>query len=193
MNGPADASVIDLAVIGAGAAGSFVAERTKRAHPEWSVAVFERTDRIGGRLRSLRVAGLEHPIELGGMRYLTSHRRVIEVVRRFDLATHPFDPTGGAQRSFLRGHVGRGPDDPSAGDGYVLADVERGRPAAELGVSAFERIVPGATRMTSEDWAWVRAHGRYRGRPTTEWTLGEALASVLSQEGHRFVGDFVRL
>jgi len=189
VHGPADASVIDLAVIGAGAAGTFVAERTTRAHPEWSVAVFERTDRIGGRLRSLQVPGLEHPIELGGMRYLTSHRRVIEVVRRFDLATHPFDPTSGAQRSFLRGRFGRGPDDPTAGDGYALTDIERGRPAAELGVSAFDRIVPGATRLTAQDWAGVRANGRYRGRATIEWTLGEALASVLSPEGHRFVGD----
>ena len=60
---------LDLAVIGAGAAGTSVAHRIAAARPEWSIGLFERADRIGGRLRSRRLQNTGHPIELGGMRY----------------------------------------------------------------------------------------------------------------------------
>ena len=116
----AEGGVLDLAVIGAGAAGTYVAHRVQLAHPGWAISLFERTDRIGGRLRSMTVPGLEHPIELGGMRFLTSHLRVAGVVSGFALPTHPFDPTSGAERSFLRGRFGSGQDDAQAGAGYDL-------------------------------------------------------------------------
>ena len=82
---------LDLAIIGGGAAGTSVAWAVQQARPEWSIALFERTSRIGGRLHSVRVDGLDHPIELGGMRYITSHRRVAAVIDQFALPTHPFD------------------------------------------------------------------------------------------------------
>jgi monoamine oxidase len=181
--------VLDLAVVGAGAAGTYVSYHVQRERPDWSIALFERTDRVGGRLRSLTVAGLDHPIELGGMRFLTSHRRVADTVARFELATHPFDATGGAERSFLRGRFGAGAGDPWAGAGYDLPAGERGRSAVDLLVSAFEQIVPGASSLTAADWERVRGEGGHKGRPLTDWSIAEALSSVLSPEGHRFVTD----
>jgi L-2-hydroxyglutarate oxidase LhgO len=53
---------LDLAVIGAGAAGTSVAHMMLEARPGWSIGLFERTNRIGGRLRSQRMAGAVHPI-----------------------------------------------------------------------------------------------------------------------------------
>src|SRR5262245_35968122 len=100
---------LDLAVVGGGAAGTAVADAMKRARPEWSIALFERTNRIGGRLRSAPVDGLDHPIELGGMRYLTSHPRFSGLVDAFRLPSHAFDTTGGGDRSYLRGVVAAGP------------------------------------------------------------------------------------
>ena len=138
----AEDGVLDLAVIGAGAAGTYVAHRLQLAHPDWAISLFERTDRIGGRLRSMTVPGLEHPIELGGMRFLTSHPRVAAVVAGFALPTHPFDPTGGAERSFLRGRFGSGQDDAQAGGGYELPAAERRRSAQDLGVSHSNRSSP---------------------------------------------------
>src|SRR5262245_63327122 len=123
------------------------------------------------------------------MRFLTSHRRVAETVARFGLATHAFDETGGAERTFLRGRFGAGAGDPPAGAGYDLADGERGRSAVDLLVSAFEQIVPGATSLTAEGWKRIRADGVHQGRPLTDWSIAQALASVLSREGHRFVTD----
>ncbi len=185
----AEDGVLDLAVIGAGAAGTYVAHRLQLAHPDWAVSLFERTDRIGGRLRSMTVPGLEHPIELGGMRFLTSHPRVAAVVAGFALPTHPFDPTGGAERSFLRGRFGSGQDDAQAGAGYQLPVAERGRSAQDLGVSAFEQIVPGASELSASDWVRVRGSHEYLGRPVIDWSIAEAMTTVLSPEGYRFVMD----
>ena len=185
----AEDGVLDLAVIGAGAAGAYVAQRVQVAQPDWSIALFERTDRIGGRLRSMTVPGLNHPIELGGMRFLTSHPRVAAVVAEFDLPTYPFDPSGGAERSFLRGRFGSGLSDPQAGAGYDLPVAERGRSAQELGVTAFEQIVPRASELSADDWVHIRASHEYLGRPVVEWSIAEALTTVLGPEGYRFVAD----
>ncbi|HLQ48674.1 MAG TPA: FAD-dependent oxidoreductase, partial [Candidatus Dormibacteraeota bacterium] len=63
------------------------------------------------------------------------------------------------------------------------------RSAGELITEAFERIVPGATRMDLDAWLRARPNLRHKGRPLADWAIGEALASVLSPAGHRFVND----
>jgi len=176
-------------VIGGGVAGTYVAQRLQAARPDWSIVLFERSDRVGGRLRSIQIDGLEHPLELGGMRFLTSHRLVQDVVTTFGIETHPFDTTGGTERSFLRGRFGKGAADPNAGAGYELPKSELGRSALELGLAAFEQIAPGSASLDDADWSRLRATHAYLGRPLTDWSIGEALASVLSPEGHRFVTD----
>jgi protoporphyrinogen oxidase len=59
---------LDVAIVGAGAAGTYLAYRLIQARPDSRIAIFERSSRIGGRLWSVRVDGLPAPIELGGMR-----------------------------------------------------------------------------------------------------------------------------
>ena len=180
---------VHLAIVGAGVAGTYIAHEVALARPDWEVVLIERTDRIGGRLRSVAVSGLDHKIELGGMRYLTSHRGVAALIERLGLATHPFDPIGGPERSYLRGRFGGGAADPEAGAAYDLDAVERGRSANELGLEAMENVIPDAARLGPHDFARLRVDGRYRGRRLVDWSLGEALASVRSKDGHRFVAD----
>ena len=182
-------TTLDVAIVGAGAAGAYLADRLAGSRPEWAVAIFERSSRIGGRLRSVQVDGLAHPIELGGMRYLTSHQRVQSVVTELAIPTRPFDTRGGPERSFLRGRMGGGPSDPNAGAGYDLSNEERDRSAIDLTVDAFERIVPGAENVAPDDWPSARATVAYLGRPITEWSLHDALATIRSPEGHRFIAD----
>ena len=181
--------MLDLAVIGAGAAGTYVANEALLRRPEWSVELFERTNRIGGRLYSVSVPGTRHPIELGGMRYLQGHRHVDRVVTEHGLATHAFDIGRGPDRTVLRGVTADGLGDPRAGSGYGLATDEAGRSAGELITLAFERIVPGASGMDLDAWLQSRSSLRHMGRTLTDWAIGPALASVLSAEGHRFVND----
>ena len=182
-------TTLDVAIVGAGAAGAYLADRLAGARTEWAVTLFERSSRIGGRLRSVQVDGLPHPIELGGMRYLTSHERVQSVVSELAIPTRPFDAREGPERSFLRGRIGGGPSDPTAGAGYDLAEEERDRSAIDLTVDAFERIVPGARDVAPADWPGRRATVAYLDRPISEWSLEDALATIRSPEGHRFIRD----
>lgn len=181
--------MLDVAIVGAGAGGTYLADRLAGARPTWTIGVFERSSRIGGRLRSVRVDGLAHPIELGGMRYLTSHPRVHSVVTELAIPTRPFDARARPERSYLRGRIGGGPSDPMAGAGYDLPKEERDRSAIDLTVDAFERIVPGARDIAPADWPTTRATARYLDRPITEWSLEDALATIRSPEAHQFIRD----
>lgn len=83
---------LDVAVIGAGIAGVYAAWRLRtlgaaspaladlakrRSDNKLRVGLFEYANRIGGRLYSQAVPGVDGPpAELGGMRFLGSHRRV---------------------------------------------------------------------------------------------------------------------
>jgi len=189
LTGDGPGAELDLAIIGGGVAGTSVAWAAQQARPDWAIALFERTDRIGGRLHSVHIDGLDHPIELGGMRYITSHRRVASLVERFSLPTHAFDPTGGPERSVLRGVVANGADDPDAGRAYDLNPDLVGRTAHQLMDEAFDRIVPGFAGLDHEGYVARRATARYLDRRLTDWPIGEALETVLGGEGRQFVTD----
>lgn len=180
---------VDVAVVGAGVAGTAIADAVQAARPDWVVALLERTGRIGGRLHSVAVPGVEHKIELGGMRFLTSHRRVARVVDELGLTIHPFDRTDGSERSLLRGRLANGPGDPAAGGAYDLAPSERGRSALDLTASAFRTILPGAGTLTAEAYAERRARARFRNRRLVDWSIEEALGTILSADAVRFVRD----
>ena len=95
----------DVAVIGGGVSGAYTAWRLrtegaaspvlkdlarKRSDRKLAIAIFEYSDRIGGRLYSMRLPGVPHlPIELGGMRFLNSHKRVNALVERYKLQYRP--------------------------------------------------------------------------------------------------------
>jgi monoamine oxidase len=180
---------LDLAVIGAGAAGTWIAHAVMEARADWSVAIFERSSRVGGRLWSVRVPGIAQPIELGGMRYLTSHPMVDATVNALGLPTRVWDTQGGPERSYLRGVWGNGPADPASGRGYQVAEGERDRSAADLTRAAFLSLVPEAEALDTESWSRVRATHRFRDRPLTDWRVGDAIATVLSPEGHQLAKD----
>jgi monoamine oxidase len=179
--------ILDLAVIGAGAAGTYVARTMKAAHPEWAISIFERTDRVGGRVFSIAVPGVDHRIELGGMRFMAIHRHVQAVVDELGIATHLFDRPGRLDRSLLRGRFGDGLPDPEAGAGYDLAPAERGRSATTLMAEAFDRILPGRHDLDAKGWQRARATYEYLGKPLTEHSIDDALRTVLSADAAEFV------
>jgi monoamine oxidase len=180
---------LDVAIVGAGAAGTCLAFRLIRARPDWRISIFERLNRIGGRLWSVPVDGLSHPIELGGMRYMSGHAHVQKTVGELGLDTRHFDPASRPERLFLRGVVGHSLDDPEAGSGYDLPATEAGRSATDLMRGAFLRIVPQARQLDEAGWRRLRAAATFGDRPLTDWSISEAVATVLSPEGHRFATD----
>ena len=56
-------------------------------------------------------------------------------------------------------------------------------------MAAFEQIVPGATELSADDWVRVRRSQEYLGRPVIDWSIAEAMTTVLSHEAYRFVMD----
>ena len=186
---PPDGDELDVAIVGAGAAGTYLAYRLIQARPDWRIVIFERSHRIGGRLWSVHVDGLPHPIELGGMRYMSGHPLVQSVVDELEIETRAFDPADQPERTFLRGISGRSPDDPEGGRGYDLPAGEAGRSAADLMGDAFLKIVPQARELDEAGWRRHRAMATFEGRELTDWSIAEAVGTILSPEGHRFATD----
>ncbi len=192
MTMPADPehhAELDVAIVGAGAAGTYLGYRLIRARPDWRIAIFERSTRIGGRLWSVKVDGLAHPIELGGMRYMSGHPLIQSIVDELGIETRAFDTAEQPERTFLRGVVGDSPDDPDGGRGYDLAAKEAGRSASDLMRAAFLRIVPQAGELDEPAWRRHRATATFGGRPLTDWSIEEAVATILSPQAHRFATD----
>jgi monoamine oxidase len=186
---PRDDSELDVAIVGAGAAGTYLAFQLIKARPGWRVAIFERSRRIGGRLWSVHVDGLAKPIELGGMRYMSGHRLVQSVVDELGIEARDFDPGEQPERTVLRGVVGTSPDDPEGGRGYDLPAGEAGHSASDLMGATFREIVPQANELDEAGWRRLRATARFGGRPLVDWSLDEAIGTILSPEGHRFATD----
>jgi monoamine oxidase len=186
---PRGGDELDVAIVGAGAAGTYLAYELIKTRPRWRIAIFERSHRIGGRLWSVPVDGLTKRIELGGMRFMSGHRHVQAVVDELGIEVRDFDPTDQPERTVLRGMVGNSPDDPNGGRGYELPAGEAGRSASDLMGSAFVEIVPNAHELDDDGWRRLRATATFGGRPLTDWSLDEAVATILSPEGHRFTTD----
>ena len=98
-------STLDTAVIGGGIAGLYAAWRLADGHvsPD-QIAVFEATDRIGGRLLSMSMPGTNGLVaEFGGMRFLTSQRIISSLVQHLGFDVRPFPMGGPENLTYLRG------------------------------------------------------------------------------------------
>jgi monoamine oxidase len=101
---------LDVAVVGAGMAGLYAAWRLVDGRsPPPSVHIVELDNRIGGRLESVVLPGMEISGELGGMRYLTSQMLVTSLIeRRFAAQLKPVDfPMGDPSQHFFYGRTRR--------------------------------------------------------------------------------------
>lgn len=72
---------LDVAIVGAGASGIYSAHRLLDTT---NLMVFDLSDRIGGRLFSKQLDGMDYMSELGGMRYITSQRLITSLIEGAD-------------------------------------------------------------------------------------------------------------
>src|SRR4051812_34679149 len=87
---------VDVAVIGAGVGGAYSAWRLKQQFPKQRIALFEYSNRVGGRLFSVTMPGMPHVhAEVGGMRFIPKTQALVtDLIQRLGLERRPF-PMGG--------------------------------------------------------------------------------------------------
>jgi hypothetical protein len=207
MSSPAD-QVLDVAIVGGGVAGVYCGWRliadapwTDRRRP--TVALFEGSQRIGGRLASFTAPRMPHVVgELGGMQFLSSQPLVgVLVMHRLGLPAtsaplnQPIDREMPENISYLRGRHLRNKQlsDPDLLP-YGLTWAERGRDPTALLRDALELLFPGVTRLTGSALTDFLMHAHLSspgtwGRPLYEWGFWNLLAQVLSQEACEFIRD----
>ena len=80
----ASPTIFDVAVIGGGVSGAYSAWRLKQARPDLKIALFEYSNRIGGRLYTETLPGMPHVhAELGGMRYIPKKQALVDNLIEF--------------------------------------------------------------------------------------------------------------
>jgi lysine 2-monooxygenase len=90
---------VDIAIIGAGVAGLYVAWRLLSEAKSYakSIALFDSADRVGGRIYSVTVPGVPYVTDLGAMRYLPEQILVQSLIAQDDrgptLVLRPGTPT----------------------------------------------------------------------------------------------------
>jgi len=77
----------EVAIIGAGTSGLYTAYRlvTDQRFTASEVQIFDMNDKLGGRLESVKLPGMDFWGELGGMRYLTSQEIVTTLIEGYPL------------------------------------------------------------------------------------------------------------
>ena len=90
VSGEGDALQTHVVVVGAGFAGLSAARSLNRQSK--NVVVLEARDRIGGRVKAAKIAGL--PIDAGGMWVGPSQTRLLEMIKEYGLHTVPQFETG---------------------------------------------------------------------------------------------------
>ncbi len=82
---------VEVAIIGAGTSGLYTAFRlvTDNKYKGHEVQIFDMSNRLGGRLESVIMPGMNFWGELGGMRYLTSQEIVTTLIEGYPLKEDP--------------------------------------------------------------------------------------------------------
>jgi lysine 2-monooxygenase len=188
---------LDIAVVGGGVSGAYCAWRLQQELADASIALFEYSDRIGGRLYTVTLPGLPHVhAEVGGMRYIPSqHIMVADLVYHLGLPTKNF-PMGGAPPPqgpgancnlfYLRGkHLRLHELDDPAKVPYNMAWSERGLGPTNLQVQVMNNIYPGMANVGLCDLMKIRAFGK----PLWRYGFWDLMYRVLSSEGYQFMKD----
>gem|GEM_PF-1696427 len=192
--GPAQGQSFDIAVIGAGVAGTLAAYRLGMRYPSASIAVFEARSRIGGRLWSVPVPGVDHEVaELGGMRIPLEHHATVDLVNELGLRTHPAPAVSPANFVYLRGtRVRRGEVTHAGQFPYRLPE-----DLAALHPQAFIERLARAVGLDDLSAVGVDETGdwldglSYGGTRLSFMTAGELLEGEFGSEGAAFIQDWI--
>jgi monoamine oxidase len=186
---------LDVAIVGAGVSGLWSGWRLTGGAgdgaPRKRVEVFELSDRIGGRLLSVRLPGLpDVACELGGMRYMSTQPIVKWLVEdQLNLARVAAPAARPENRAYLRrerlrvGDLNNGAKLP-----YSLDPAERKHPA-DLLSDAIDTMAPAAKGLFGDALRKAVRTATYDGRPLNEHGFWNILSRLMSSEGYRFAQE----
>lgn len=186
---------LDVAVVGGGMAGLFVAWRLLRESPSARVTVFEATNRVGGRASTVCFPGEPgFAIDLGAMTLLPEHRLLRKLSSDMGVTmSHPLVATK-ANRLHLRGRslpYGRiSRFAPRRLFPYQLSRRLQAKGPSRLLRKAAAEIVPGSETFGGDEWNRAAGH-IYCGRRLTDWSTREVLSTVLAPDEMAFAEDAV--
>lgn len=186
---------LDTAVIGGGVSGTYSAWRLQQEFgKEQNIALFEYSNRIGGRLFTVTLPGLPNvKAEVGGMRYIPSqHIMVSNLVTHLGLFTKPFpmgapSPVGANCNLFyLRGKHLRLHELADADKvPYNLSWSERGLGPTNLQVKVMNYIFPNMQNLSLCELMKVQVYGK----PLWRYGFWDLMYRCLSNEGYQFMKD----
>jgi len=186
---------VDIAVVGAGVSGAYSAWRLKQKYPKKRIALFEYSNRVGGRLYSAQLPGMPNVnAELGGMRYIPDSQTFVrELIENMGLPTRDFpmgapdDPGGMNNLMYLRRRMMRARDltNPAMVP-YLLNPTEQGMNPDQLQKYVMDSLVPNAANLTQDQWNQVKV---FNGEPLYKTGFWNLLYRVLTSEAYQFMDD----
>jgi monoamine oxidase len=196
MTRPAMAATdVDIAIVGGGLSGVYAALRLATSKPNQSLRLFEMSDRLGGRLRSIAFPQAPGLIgEAGGAYFLDSHRHVVGLARALDLVVRPAPLDLPQDRLNLKGrnipiaHAGIGADALP----YEMTAAHQNLSAWTLR-KALAAVAPDAAGLAPAQWRAKRLAIRVKNKPLAAWQAGQLLAEALSPGERDFLRDTARL
>jgi len=186
---------IDIAVVGAGVSGAYSAWRLKQQFPKKKIALFEYSNRVGGRLYSVTLPGMPHVhAEVGGMRFIpASQAFVTDLIEELGLKRRPFpmgapdDTAGFNNLGYLRRRLMRIRDftDPEKVP-YLMNATEQGMTPDQLQKYVMDSLVPNASQLTQDQWNEVTVLNGEKLYKLGFWNL---LYQTLSSEAYQYMDD----
>ncbi|MBI4285558.1 MAG: FAD-dependent oxidoreductase [Chloroflexi bacterium] len=163
----------DIAVVGGGIAGLYCC---LRAPPGPSIALFEASERVGGKLETVDTAGFQ--AEYGSMRFDPDRQHMMKaLLEELGLETEPF-PEYSSPPAVQRRQ-------------YALSRREKGMNALELYAHAIARVLHKTDAemmaMTDEELEHARREGRHRGRCLWKQGIWQAFSDVISYDAIKYI------
>ncbi|HSU80842.1 MAG TPA: FAD-dependent oxidoreductase [Thermoanaerobaculia bacterium] len=195
--------ILDVAIIGGGVSGVYSAWRLLTDGKMKNVAVFEASERIGGRLLSVPAPKIPSMVaELGGMRILPAVQPLVtNLIQTLNghlrgseqIVTYPFPVDQPQNLAYLRGVYLRLEDftaDPERVP-YHLTFQEFGKTSGTIVVDAIEQIVPGITNpsLNEEQRQRMAREASFAGVPLYRQGFWNVLMRVMSGEAFQLAVD----
>lgn len=194
----------DVAIIGAGMSGVYSAWQLKKQFPHMKIAVFEGSERIGGRLLSVKAPGGENMVaELGGMRILDAQRQplvnaLLAEINQFSslakpIELYPFPVDTPENIAFLREVRLRLKDyqaNPYALP-YNYSVNAFGKTPGAVMIQALEAIVPGITNpeLSEAQRRQITQNAEFQGEMLYQQGFWNVLQQVMSNEDYHYCLD----